>query len=625
MKLSRFAQVILLLPLVLFACSTVAEDDSDAFAKPARDLAELKGRIETILQQHNVPGAGISIVDKSGEQLVAGLGFANAEEQRKASAETLFRMGSISKMFVSLAALKLQEEDKLNLNDEVKPWQSIIDYQNPYQASAPIRIVHLLEHTAGWDDIHLTEFAHQDPTPATLEQGLQFHPHSRISRWPAGQRMSYSNAGPPAVARIIEQVAGVEFESYVQKNFFQPLDMMTATYREPSDPWLAATLYSNGAPVNYWHIIMRPSGAINASARDMANLLSFFIHRGQFNGERILSEASMRRMERPVSSMAARKGMTTGYGLSNYTTLFNNFVFHGHNGGVEGGIAELAYEHTIGVGYSIMLNSDNGSALKKIATEIKRYITFGHSGPKRIVAQTMAENIYMPYQGTYLKVNPRQEFSFFIDALDGYQTVKFNNEGAVFNDDPEQSYIWASPNMLARPEHSRASVILLDEQEDTVIQRGTDYLVKVPNWLPMVAKVGLGLFVVAVILHLLWFWIWLVRRLNHSIPAGPATRIRLAPFFASLSVATFIGLFIAAQLGNFLANLGQPSFYSWGIWLSTWCFAGFTLVALVNCWRYWSLRINRATRYFCLLSSLVYLIATVYFMYFGVIGLKTFA
>ena len=94
-----------------------------------------------------------------------------------------------------------------------------------------MRIVHLLEHTTGWDDIHLPECAHNDPTPLTLQQGLEYHPHSRVSRWKPGSRFAYCNSGPAVAARVIEIVTGQEFEAYITENFFLSMGMNTASYR----------------------------------------------------------------------------------------------------------------------------------------------------------------------------------------------------------------------------------------------------------------------------------------------------------------------------------------------------------------------------------------------------------
>ncbi|WMS86383.1 serine hydrolase [Pleionea litopenaei] len=625
---STIKQRFILTPLLLLLTSIglhAAEDDAEKNSKPAKDIQELSSRIETILKETNTPGAAISIVDKQGERLVAGFGDANVEEERKASAETLFRIGSVSKMFVALAALQLQEKGLLDLNAKVSDLVPDVEFTNPWEETDPVRVVHLLEHTAGWDDIHLTEFANNDPSPLTLKQGLAFHPHSRVSRWRPGERMSYSNSGPPVVAYIIESITGESFEDYVQKNLFDALDMSSATYRQPQNEFLTAALYSAGKPVDYWHILMRPSGAVNASARDMAKLLSMLIHQGEFNGERILSKESLRRMERPTSSLAVKSGMTTGYGLANYTSLFKNFVFHGHNGGVEGGIAELAYENTIGVGYSIILNSDKGETLKQISQEIKRYITFGHSGPKRPETTSLDAETVQRYDGYYLPVNPRQQVAYFMDPLTGTVRFQVSTDKIIVNENSEKAYFPINNKLLRQQEHSRASMALLEDDSGPVIQQGTRYFQKIAYWKVLLLKSFFWLFLALIVAHLIWFWIWLVRRLMKSIAAGPATRIRIPPFIAALSVVLFMIFIIVAEGSGVLQTLGNPTMTAWLLCGSTLLFALASVASVIACIRYWQYDINIVTRYFCALSSFVFFVATAYLLWFGVIGLRTFA
>ena len=98
--------------------------------------------------------------------------------------------------------------------------------------------------------------------------------------------MAYCNAGPAAAAYVVEKITGQRFEDFVQQNLFNPIGMKTATYFEPARG-TATTLYhpDGRTPFPYSHIIMRPAGAINASANDMAAYLQFYLNRGAVNGK----------------------------------------------------------------------------------------------------------------------------------------------------------------------------------------------------------------------------------------------------------------------------------------------------------------------------------------------------
>ena len=90
---------------------------------------------------------------------------------------------------------------------------------------------------------------------------------------------------------------------------------------------------------------------MNASASDMANYLLFYLNRGSVNGTQILPAAAIDRMEIPTSTWAAKESLKTGYGLSNYWTVEDGFVYHGHDGGVDGG---LTYSHICQVTMSVI-------------------------------------------------------------------------------------------------------------------------------------------------------------------------------------------------------------------------------------------------------------------------------
>src|SRR5271168_5244660 len=84
---------------------------------------------------------------------------------------------------------------------------------------------------------------------------------------------------------------------------------------------------------------------------------------------------SIDRMEIPTRTWGAQEGLKAGYGLSNYWSFHEGFVYHGHNGGVDGGLTEMAYLPEYGVGYFYSIDSDNGDSFQKIGKTIRAYLT----------------------------------------------------------------------------------------------------------------------------------------------------------------------------------------------------------------------------------------------------------
>ena len=345
-----FLKTVVIFSLISFRASAQEKTKSDP---PIETIAQLRTAIEKVLKDTRTPAVGIAMVNEKGPVWIAGIGKADVEKNIDADSTTMFRIGSTSKMFVSLSILKLQEEGKVSLNDKVKDLVPELAFENKWESTDPILVAHLLEHTTGWDDIHLAEYAHNDPVPISVKDGLAYHPHSRVSRWVPGTRMSYCNSGPPVAALIVEKITGKPFEEYVQENFFKPMGMTSMTYlRSETYQQKGATLYLDGKPQPYWNIILRPSGAINASPIDMAKMVRFFVNGAAVDTTHLISKASLQRMETPTTTSAA---MLAGMTLQDGTEVLRRIA-----------LAPAATGANFSVGYVVRLPDGREAFLKAI-------------------------------------------------------------------------------------------------------------------------------------------------------------------------------------------------------------------------------------------------------------------
>src|SRR5215469_17944448 len=401
--------------------------DKEQPPKPAQSITELQQQLEKILKDNHVPGVSVAIVKRDGPEWVGGLGLADVAGKTPVTADTQFRIGSTSKAFASLAILKLANEGKLSLTDPVRKLAPEVWFENPWEATDPVLIVDLLEHTTGWDDLHLREYAKDAPATMTLREGLDYDHHSRTSRWRPGTRMAYCNSGPPVAAYTVEKITGQRFEDFVEQNLFAPIGMKTATYFQPPAGVAMTPYHDDGkTPYSYSHILLRPSGAINASANDMAAYVQFYLNRGAVNGKQVVPSADIDRMESPMSTWAAKNGTKAGYGLSNFWSVEEGFVYHGHDGGVEGGLTEMSYMPDYGVGYSFSLNSECETAYEKIGKTIRAYIRKGLEKPALPPVASLPSDS-ADYAGWYEPDSSRVELTRFVAWVVRLSWIEFRD------------------------------------------------------------------------------------------------------------------------------------------------------------------------------------------------------
>ena len=141
--------------------------------------------------------------------------------------------------------------------------------------------------------------------------------------------------------------------------------------------------------------------------------------------------AEIDRIETPTRTWEAQQGLKAGYGLSNYTSIHDGFVYHGHNGGVEGGLTDMSYLPEYGVGYFYSINSGNGGAFSKIGDAIRAYITRGLIKPPVPAAAPLPADAEQ-YAGWYEPDSPRNGFMNFIERL-GLHRVHFDHGNLVLS------------------------------------------------------------------------------------------------------------------------------------------------------------------------------------------------
>jgi CubicO group peptidase (beta-lactamase class C family) len=622
--------VLLTFVCLLAAIAGFSQSKKVETPKPAQSIQELQQQLEKILADTHTPGVSVAIVHRDGPEWIAGLGKADVAGNHAATADTLFRIGSTSKAFASLSILKLAAEGKLSLDDPVHNLIPEIWFENRWEATDPVRVVDLLEHTTGWDDMHLAEYA-KDAKGMTLRQGLDYYQRSRVSRWRPGTRMAYCNSGPAVAAYIVEKLTGQRFEDYVTQNFFLPIGMKTATYFEQPSPQLTTLYQADGKTPNpYWNILLRPAGAINASANDMAAYVRFYLNRGAVGGAQVVPAVFIDRMETPTRTWEAQQGLKAGYGLSNYTSIHDGFVYHGHNGGVNGGLTEMSYMPEYGVGYFYSINAGNGDAFGKIGDAIRAYVTRSLQRQPVPVAGPLPADAQQ-YAGWYEPASPRNQSTYFLDRM-GLHRVHFDRGNLVltnmigtinqrFAPVAGEQFRYLTDKDHAEPIATAA--LLAANAEGRFVYLGGTWK-HVPTWFAIGELFLFAWFLLALASILLYapFWIFggLIKKRRR-----PAERaIRLWPLIGAISLVLFVGIFIISS-SDAITRLGSVTVYSVGLFLTSLLFALSSIASGIALWSARNQQIRGFVRWFSIVVISTMLIATGYFAYWGVVGIRTWS
>ena len=385
---------------------------------PPPDVERLRSAIAQVLAREHVPGAGIALVDGDHILWVGGVGVADRATGRPVTGDTLFRAGSITKSVVSLAFVRLVEQGRADLRARVADLAPELAIGNRWAAEQPITIAHLLEHTAGFDDMRPNE-SHGPLEIEAMPLGdvLARNPGSRVARWRPGSRFSYANPGYTVAGYLLEKLTGRPYEDVLAHEILAPLGMTGAALRltPEVDARLARGYAGGDDPVPYRAIYHRPAGNLMASPRDLAALVQLGLGRGRIGRTQLISPAGMARIER--SETAWIDSGDASYGLGNYGDVSFGARIRGHNGGVDGFLSSYGYLPDRGVGFVVLINSWHCfGALREIQDLVVDYLLVGlPTTPPPPVRVPDAE--LRRWAGTYHLAAPRHQLFAFLERM----------------------------------------------------------------------------------------------------------------------------------------------------------------------------------------------------------------
>lgn len=397
----------------------------------ATDLeAFLYGLVPLQIERDDIAGTVVAVV-KDGKVLFEhGYGYADVGKKTPVSPQTtLFRPGSISKLFTWTAVMQLVGEGKLDLDRDVNDY---LDFKIPPAYGKPITLRNVLTHTPGFEESIKGLFVPNAKDMEPLGKYLAVHLPQRV--FPPGTTPAYSNYGATLAGYIVQRISGQPFGQYVQQRIFQPLGMTHSTFAQPLPPELKP-LMSQGyqqaseAPKEFELVQAYPAGSLASSADDMTHFMIAHLQDGQYGGASILQPQTAQLMHaRAFTNVTDMNAMALGF----YEESRNGHRIIGHGGDTNWFHSDLHLILDANVGFFVSYNSA-GRAEGEPRNELWRKFLdryFPYQAPAAASLASAARDAHS-LTGTYITSRRDQTNVFSVFSLLDEMVVAAKPDGTL--------------------------------------------------------------------------------------------------------------------------------------------------------------------------------------------------
>jgi CubicO group peptidase (beta-lactamase class C family) len=336
MKMQMFKPLCALALCTLAALQPAIGADAPAAPKTAKDLnttdaeAWLDGLMPSALRMAGVPGAVVVIV-KDGQPVVQkGYGFSDYEKSTPVDAQrTLFRPGSVSKLFTWTAVMQLVEQGKLDLDADLNQY---LDFKIPaYKTGKALTLRHVMTHTSGFEEVARDLLTYNNTTP---DLGGVLKRYIPPYIYEPGSTPGYSNYATSLAGYIVQRVSGQPFDDYIEQHVFQPLGMKNSTFRQPLPKALEAQMShgykdADAKPLGFEIISMPPAGSLSSTGADMGRFMLAYLGKGKLGDAQILKPETVQLMHTKLTKPLPD---LLGIGLGFYQQDINGHRVVGHGG-----------------------------------------------------------------------------------------------------------------------------------------------------------------------------------------------------------------------------------------------------------------------------------------------------
>ena len=534
--------------------------------------AWLEGFLPYALARDDIAGAAVVVV-KDGKVLAQrGYGYADTANGVRVDPErTLFRTGSVGKLFTWTAVMQQVEAGRLELDGDVNDH---LDFRIPPRAGMPVTLRNLMTHTPGFEEAIKRLVTDRPGRLVTPEGFVKAWTPARI--FPPGEVPAYSNYGVTLAGYLLERATGESYDDYIDRNVFGPLGMTRSTTRQPLPAHLSEAMsqgYQVGTgPAQPFELFgVAPAGSASTTVADMGRFMIAWLQGGRLGTAQLLGAETVRQVfETRLPIVPPLNNMLLGF----YEKNLNGRRIAGHNGDSQFFHSTLSLFIDDGVGVYLVVNSTgrNGAAGTLLANFMSQFTDRYFPAPE--VAGTVSPEAAAEHAqrmvGTYM--SSRRQDSNFFSVLGFLSQVKvtLDADGGLVvpdlldaNDEPMRwrevrPYVWhqvgGKERLAARVADGRVELFSVDSVAPFLVMQ------RVPWWKSSTVFGPLLVASLAILLVALLAWpaAAVVRRHYGQWPAhaGPDgrswrwTRISIAGVFAVVAGWTAL---LAQLNGNLFA------------------------------------------------------------------------
>lgn len=315
----------------------------------------LDGFVPQQIGRDDIAGVVVVVVKDGNILLAKGYGYADVAAKRPVIADsTLFRPGSVSKLFTWTAVMQQVELGKLDLDHDVNEY---LDFKVPPAFGRPITLRDLMTHRPGFEETVRDLIGASPDQLRPLDEYLRTHMPARI--YPPGKVPAYSNYGATLAGYIVQRVSGQPFDEYIDQHIYAPLQMTHSTFRQPLPATLEPLMskgyeFASKKPQPYELVEPAPAGSMAATGTDMAHFMIAHLTDGTYSGGRILQPATLAAMH---ARQAGWPDAMPGFALGFYEESRHGHRIIGHAGDTQYFHSDLHLILDANVGIFLSYNS----------------------------------------------------------------------------------------------------------------------------------------------------------------------------------------------------------------------------------------------------------------------------